>query len=273
MLNSEYSSNKEAFDLIIEKYLNGEKPFSFSAISAFIKSGPRGFFEYIMFKKQTEGMVEGTIFHEYCLEPHKIKDKYFVFDDSGKVSELIEDGSKSPRSTKKYKEWKADVLALYSDKTEISKELHDTFLSMSEYLRVNESTRNIFNKIKHFEETKYFKYKGFNFVAKIDAIADDFTMDLKKCANANFRKLRWEIQDLNYTLQGLIYSKASMKTTHKIVFIDKDHKTVVTELLQSTLEQAENDLDRYLDFFMNCCEEDAWNQGLNYFEGNKPIMI
>ena len=273
MLNSEYSSNKEAFDLIIEKYLDGSKPFSFSAISAFIKFGPRGFFEYTMFKKKTDAMIEGTIFHEYCLEPHKIKDKYFVFDDSVKVEELIAEGSKSPRSTKKYKEWKGEILAKNSGKIEVSKDLHDTFLSMSDYLRINNRSAEIFKQIKEFEKTIFFKYKGFNFVSKIDSIADTFVMDLKKCVDATFKKVKWTVVDMNYHLQGLIYCKATMKSTHKIVFIDKSHKIEVIELLQSTLEQAENDLDRYLDFFQQCAELDAWNQGVNFFEGNKPNMI
>ena len=180
-----------------------------------------------MFKEQTVAMTDGVAFHMCCLEPDKYNEVYEVFDDSGIISALIS-GSvyhcdvckkeynivmktyKAGRSCAEYKHWKADFLEAKGDVQFIESDKDRLFRSMAKYLHENSQTRHYMNSIQETEVSKSFDLDGFSVITKIDAICQDekgeFTMDLKKCADASLNKIRWAVKDMLYDIQGAMYS-------------------------------------------------------------------
>jgi len=273
MLQSEYLEKKAEFDLLIEQYKTGERPLSYSSFKSFIVGGGRGFFENRMFKTQSQAMADGVAFHMAVLEPEKYNETYFVFDDTDKCNELINNGAKSPRSSKAYKEWKVEELAKYEGKEEISLDKHNLFQSMGSYLHSNSLTSQYMNKIEQREETVYFKHRGFKWVVKIDAIALPYTIDIKKCANALPSKMSWVIRDMLYDVQGAVTSLATGKFKHCIINIDPSHIVSVFELDGENMNSAIEKLNVYIEKFEECIETDSWNESINFFYNRPEILI
>ena len=58
-------------------------------------------------KKESDALTFGTLYDMMLFEPEKAHETYFVLDDSDIVADI---GGKNPRSTKRYKEWKAEQI-------------------------------------------------------------------------------------------------------------------------------------------------------------------
>lgn len=265
MLEKEFKALKPEFDELIQKYVSGEKPLSYSSFKSFVQGGPRGFFENRMIKKQSESMADGVAFHAAVLEPEKFFDAYYVFDDSAKVNKLINSGSKNPRATKEYKEWKLKEMEKYEGKIELSKDKYDLFVSMKEYLYSNSLTSPIMESINEKEKTILFDYEGFKWVVKIDALADLMSIDLKKAANARPDKIKWVSRDMHYDIQAGITAIATGIMRHTLIFIENGHLVSVGEYTGDSLENAINKIELYLIHFKDCIEQDAWHESINFF--------
>ncbi len=294
MLGEDFLQAKQEFDNLVIDIFNGERAISYSALKPFITDGPRGFFKSRMFKEQTVAMTDGVAFHMCCLEPEKYNETYEVFDDSG-IMNAISAGeeyhcdvcvneyniekkkSQNQRSCKAYKDWKADFLQSKGDVEFIDASKDRLFRSMAKYLRENSQTRHYMESIVETEVSKSFDLDGFSVITKIDAICQDergeFTMDLKKCADASLNKIRWAIKDMLYDIQGAMYSLANNTRRHAIVFIDPSHKVFVIELSQDLLDDKCDELSGWLGKFQQCIEEDAWNESVNYLNNNNILIL
>ena len=194
--------SNEFFKKEIEQIYKKEKHLSFSALKAFLQS-PRHFFRYKTEKETTPAMEEGKMFHMAILEPDVFRQKYWVLDDKAKCEEI---GGKVPRNTKVYKEWQQKQIDLNPGKELISKEDYDLYLKMGDYLGECSATKWIMEGLIHREKDFKFEHNGFIIKGKIDGEGKDYCMDLKKVADASFKKVKWVIYDMFYPMQGAIYS-------------------------------------------------------------------
>lgn len=265
---NEQSQETNEFNSIVEKIISGESHLSYSALSQFLKS-PKHFYNYKMNFEQTQAMIEGQMFHCAVLEPEKFKEKYYVLDDSAICEQLIDEGAKSPRSTKKYKEW----LQSFRDSQtceEISKELFDTLIKMSDYLRVNSATKELFRNAKETESPFLIEYSGFKLKGSIDLIGEDkqgeYIVDLKKVADASYNKVKWDIERKNYHLQGGLYSHATGIKRYYLIYIDKECNVTVVQLSTGTLESGIDKLEFVLDKFYECAETDSFFESYNFYQ-------
>ena len=80
----------------------------------------------------------GTMFHTLLLEPEKFE--FFLFDDSEKYTELINEGSKSPRSTTKYKEWYNAEMQKNVGKVAVDTKENYQKLQLAKHLITNDNT-------------------------------------------------------------------------------------------------------------------------------------
>lgn len=265
MLEKEYKSLKPNFDKLIERYHSGEIPLSYSSISSFIKGGPRGFFENRMLKKETDSMNEGKALHCIVLEPEKFEERYYVFDDSEKIIEI---GGSKPRATKEYRQWKEKVLELNNGKIELSISQYDFIKSLSDYLKINEVSKPIIERINETEKKIYFEFEGYKFIVYVDIISDMFTADLKKCVNADVQKVKWLAKDMCYDIQGAVTYLGTGIAKHNILMIDNNHQVSIVEMDGKSLNNSVDKLSFYVNKFNECIEQDDWNQGTNYFNDN-----
>lgn len=247
----------------IEKIYSGEGHLSFSALKAFLQS-PKHFFNYVVNKITTNAMEEGKQFHMACLERTKFEAKYWVLDDNEKVIEI---GGANPRATKLYKEWKAEQIELHSDKEMISKENYDLFLAMNDYLYVCSSTKNLMSNLIAKEKAFEFHHEGFKIIGKIDGEGEDYCLDLKKVADASFKKVRWVIDDMLYDMQGAIYSHAVQKSNYYLIFVDKGINVTVVKIGKEKLQEGFNKFSVGLEQFRNCIEENKFHSSYEFFNG------
>lgn len=246
----------------IEQIYNKEKHLSFSSLKAFLQS-PKHFFRYKTdAEPDTKAMKEGTMFHMAILEPDKFKEKYWILDDSEKCAEI---GGAKPRATKAYKEWFNEQIEKNTGRELISKEDYDLYLSMGDYLYKCSATSWIMNGLVHKEKGFKFEHNNFSITGKIDGEGNDYCMDLKKVADASFKKVKWTIQDMRYDMQGAIYSYAAAKKKYYLVFIDKAINVTVVKISEDTLQTGFVAFESALSEFQRCIEEDAFYSSYEFF--------
>lgn len=253
----------EEFNQKIEGVMSGEKHLSFSAIKSFLTS-PQHFYRYKMEKVTTKAMNDGKIFHMATLEPDKFKETYWVLDDFDKCEEI---GGAKPRSTKAYKEWKLEEVVKYGDKEMISGDDFDTFMKMSDYLRVNSATRKLMAGLESKELPIEFEHEGFKIVGQIDGKGKDYIVDLKKVADASFKKVRWVIEDMMLAMQAAIYCQSQSISNYYLIFIDVSCNTTVVKLSTEKIQEGFNKFDIGLNEFRRCAEEDLFHSSYEFFNG------
>lgn len=85
-------------------------------------------------KEETDAMRFGSAYHCYILEPDRFENDYYIFDDRAICEALINDGYKSPRSTKDYKAWQESEMRVIGAKKVIQKEEFERIQAMKDRL-------------------------------------------------------------------------------------------------------------------------------------------
>lgn len=153
-------------------------------------------------KKESEALHFGSIYDLLLFEPEKFGDQYYTFDDTEMVAEI---GGKSPRTTKKYRDWKAEVLqqAQDADKKLASTEDVTTAKEMIHRLEVcglKERRLTGQYQVEFNEEIDGVLVKGF-----LDCLGDGWISDSKSTRFVN--KFRYSVRDFCYDVQAYIYCK------------------------------------------------------------------
>lgn len=261
----------------IDLIMSGEKHLSYSALSKFCES-PLHFKRYKINKKffpedqDTKAMEEGKIFHMCLLEPEKFMKKYMWMDDSDIVEKLRKEGSKSPRSTKKYKEEVAKFLEARPGMEVLKKEDWQTYMAMSYAANKHIEAGPILKAMDSKESKFEYEHNGFKLLGFYDGEGSNyngapFTGDAKKIASLVPKKLKWEIYDRRYHLQGGLYSLARNSRQHFLIFVDKSINVQVVQLENETLDDGIHLLETTLQNFEDCAAESRWNEGYEYYNG------
>ena len=260
----------ENFATEVNDIMNGVKHLSYSALSQFLKS-PRHFKAYKEDKEVTKAMEEGKRFHMACLEPEKFNETYWVLDDTDKCNELILGGAKSPRASKVYKEWRAEQDSLHIGKERLDKDEFDKYVRMNDALRSNRIAGKLMAGLTETEKFFKFQHDGFLFKGAIDGIGENengkYLIDLKKVADASYKKIRWNIHDMNYDLQGGLYSESENCKEYYLIFVDSSCNITVVRLLPETLEKGFEKVEFAISKFEECAELDAWSDSYEFYNG------
>lgn len=249
--------NKEIYDI-----MTGVKGLSFSALKEFAKS-PKHFYKYKTDKKTTDAMNQGKMFHMAILEPEKFKSEYWVLDDSEKVVEI---GGGNPRLTTKYKEWKAEQQKANEGRELIKKEDYDLYLAMGEYLGQCSATKDLMAGLTEKEYPFEFVQDDFLITGRIDGKrGEEYAIDLKKIADASFKKCKWAVIDMLYDRQGAIYSHATKVKAYYLIFIDGECNVTVIKLTEETLQKSFGEFSISLREFRRCAEEDLFYSSYEFY--------
>jgi len=262
------------FDKKIESIMSGEKALSYSKLSSFLET-PKHYYEHETNEEVTPAMKEGQIFHCVCLELENFNKKYWILDDA-KICEKI--GGAKPRGTNDYKEWKLNQELLNKGKELVSIDDYNTFINMSDALRRNKASKILINSLTDKEFPFEFEYDQFKIKGKIDGkgeIKEDnlffdkgkYIIDLKKVADASYKKIRWDIRDKNLDLQGGLYSYSQKINNYYLVFIDKKCNITIVNLIEETLNSGFNKFENSIKEFQRCAEENAWQSSYEFYNG------
>jgi hypothetical protein len=207
-------------------------------------------------------MNQGVMFHMAILEPERFKSKYWVLDDSSKITEI---GGGNPRLTKAYKEWVIEQDILNSGKERISKQDYDLYLGMGDYLNKCSATKHLMAGLIKKEVDIEFNLCDFLVNGRIDGEGEDYLLDLKKVADASFKKVKWIIQDMFYDMQGGIYAHAKRKHKYYIIFIDASCNVTVVKLSEETLKNGFGAFAVALQEFRRCAEEELFYSSYEFY--------
>jgi len=165
-------------------------------------------------KKESEALYFGSLYDLLLFEPEKFADTYYTLDDADIVADI---GGKYPRSTKRYKEWKAEAEEANGEK--ILAPAEDVKKAKEMIQRLKDC--GLYDK--RFAGGKYqvefnvdldgVPLKGF-----LDCLQDDCIIDSK--SSRAIDKFRYDVNSWSYDIQAYVYTK---------VFDIKDFYWVVQE--------------------------------------------
>ncbi len=167
-------------------------------------------------KKESEALYFGSLYDLLLFEPHKFDDHYYTLDDSDIVSSI---GGRSPRSTKRYKEWAAEAsktaqnagkkLAPQAD----VKKAHEMIERLKDSGLYDKRFAGGQYQVEFNVDLDGIPLKGF-----LDCLQDDSIIDSK--SSRGIDKFRYDVKSWSYDIQAYVYTK---------VFGIKDFYWVVQE--------------------------------------------
>lgn len=234
---------------LIKDILSGESKLSYSALSKFKKS-PNAFINYKMKAfEQTDSMLLGKLVHALVLEPETVEEQFFT--DAEKVAEI---GGASPRATKAYKEWKAEQLTLYPNKSLVSSDMLALAKRMSSAVLSNRAAAFVLNQIRQTEHKIEFDFDGLKFVSYLDGLGK-VILDLKICTDAEPRKFQRDIINQNYHLQSGVYTTAVGEILpYYIIAVDRECEVSVHHLMEDLVLKGVSIFEQLIKEFKHCLE-------------------
>ena len=155
-------------------------------------------------KKESEALYFGSLYDMLLFEPEKAHEIYYTLDDADIIKEI---GGKSPRNTKKYREWKAETLD--------SMDTNDKMLvSNEEWRRANDMIKRLKEcglYDKRFAGGKYqvefnVDLEGVPLKGFLDCLQEgDYIVDSK--SSRSIDKFRYDVNSWSYDIQAYIYTK------------------------------------------------------------------
>jgi len=154
-------------------------------------------------KKESEALYFGSLYDLLLFEPEKFADTYYTLDDSAIVDDI---GGKSPRNTKRYREWKAEA----SQATQNANKLLAPEADVKKAHEMIQRLKDCGLYDKRFAGGKYqvefnvdldgVPLKGF-----LDCLQDDCIIDSK--SSRSISKFRYDVNSWSYDIQAYIYTK------------------------------------------------------------------
>ena len=165
-------------------------------------------------KKESEALYFGSLYDLLLFEPEKFADTYYTLDDADIVADI---GGKYPRSTKRYKEWKAEAQEANADKllapAEDVKKAKEMIQRLKDCGLYDKRFAGGKYQVEFNVDLDGVPLKGF-----LDCLQDDSIIDSK--SSRSIDKFRYDVNSWSYDIQAYIYTK---------VFDIKDFYWVVQE--------------------------------------------
>ena len=162
-------------------------------------------------QQPTKALIAGSVSHMTLFEPHLLRDRYFILDDAAKIREI---GGASPRSTTRYKEWKAEQLEANAGKQEITLEAWKATNRMIENVQAHPAAKILLQAGKA-EERMDWLWQGVDedgnpIAARCKIKPDwqshnDFIVDLKTTEDASPNGFLRSVYKYRYHVQSAFY--------------------------------------------------------------------
>ena len=256
-------------DQLISDLMDGSKTLSFSSLKAF-RNSPNDFIDYVFReKKQTDAMLLGTLIHCLVLEPEKFEERYTVLDDEAKCIEIAgtdwQEEGKKPRSTKKYKEWKAEFLSTCTGEVIPLNQFQQATI-IAANITHNRAAKKILNLCPNREVRLEWKFKNFGFTGYYDAGGSKIRVDIKKVPDASPRAAQRTIISMWYHGQAAMYLTADGTfLPFYIICCDAKGGVSVHKLDKSLIEQGLEDYSNVVDKFNECLLKESFNQSYDFW--------
>ncbi len=237
-----------------------------------IKVSPLHFIEEEK-KEQTDAMAFGSAYHKYILENDKFDDEYFVFDDKDIIEKLIGEGSKKPRGTKAYEEWKDAQLSFAQGKIMIDVQTMDALKAMREKLMSNRYVRSLLSDGEP-EQSFYCTLKTMDECEAKLIMRTDYikwqkraVIELKTTQDASKDGFPKECANYDYHIQAALYADLmEMISGHEFMwtffFIAQESKAPyafnVFEASPQFIAQGRYEYEQLILLYQQCRDSGKW---------------
>jgi len=154
-------------------------------------------------KKESEALYFGSLYDLLLFEPEKFADTYYTLDDSAIVDDI---GGKSPRNTKRYREWKAEAAQetqnankLLAPEADVKK-AHEMIQRLKDCGLYDKRFAGGKDQVEFNVDLDGVPLKGF-----LDCLQDDCIIDSK--SSRSISKFRYDVNSWSYDIQAYIYTK------------------------------------------------------------------
>ena len=152
-------------------------------------------------KKESEALYFGSLYDLMLFEPEKFNDTYYTLDDADIVADI---GGKYPRSTKRYKEWKAEAQKANADKllapAEDVKKAKEMIQRLKDCGLYDQRFAGGKFQVEFNVDLDGVPLKGF-----LDCLQDGFIVDSKSARS--IEKFRYDVNSWSYDIQAYVYTK------------------------------------------------------------------
>ena len=154
-------------------------------------------------KKESEALTFGSMYDMLLFEPDKAHEHYYTLDDTDIVASI---GGRSPRNTKKYREWKAEALqgTQNADKELVGaadwKKAHEMIQRLKDCGLYDKRFAGGKYQVEFNVDLDGVPLKGF-----LDCLQDDCIIDSK--SSRSISKFRYDVNSWSYDIQAYIYTK------------------------------------------------------------------
>ena len=153
-------------------------------------------------KKESEALTFGSMYDMLLFEPDKARERYYTLDDSEIIASI---GGKSPRNTKRYREWKAEEQTKRSSDKELAseadwKKAHEMIQRLKDCGLYDKRFAGGKYQVEFNVDIDGVPLKGF-----LDCLQDDCIIDSK--SSRSIDKFRYDVNSWSYDIQAYIYTK------------------------------------------------------------------
>lgn len=235
---------------------------------------------------ETPEIIFGRAYHCFVFQPEKFKSDYFVLNDTYMIETLIANGAKSPRSTKDYKDWKENELAINEGKTIIDSESFERMQSMKEKLMMHPYANILISKgipekglLGELETTA-----GKIGVKLIPDLRNDIKricVELKTTARASKEDFPKEAANYDYHIQAAFYADMlelfyADGRPVKFIFIAQEKRKPyafnIFEASPQMISQGRYEYENLLSLYTYCLKNDYWPGYQVYCENRYGII-
>lgn len=268
---SEIENREEKIKKLLQDLTDGKRSLSYSALREFRES-PQDYIDYALREKvQTEAMLLGTVTHCLVWEPKEFNKRYTVMDDAKICCEISgddwQDAGKKPRSTTKYKEWKAEFIKAHAGLNIISLKIATSAKFMAKCVLANRSARIVIAQCKEFEKKISWEYKNFRFTGYLDGCGEKAIADLKVMKAAKAKKAQRTIIDNWYYGQLAMYQLGWLmkRIPSYIICVDRKGGVSVHLLENKLIDTGIKEYEDAVDQFNLCLFKDRFAESFDFW--------
>jgi hypothetical protein len=234
-------------------------------------------------KKETDAMTFGSAYHTFVLEEELFEKEYHIFDETAILDILIGEGSKSPRSTNKYKEWLANEMRIANGKQTIDNGTLNMLKAMKDRLTHHRYANTLITKgeaeMSVYCEIEIITGQRVKVKIRPDYMKQErrIIADLKSAASASVNDFPRSAADLDYHLQAALYSDIMEAIESKgfgwsFFFIAQEKtRPFAFNIFESSpqfLAQGRYEWEQLIMLYAWCTENNKW-PGYQVFTENK----
>lgn len=239
-----------------------ERPLSFSSIKQFIRS-PQHYIQYLtQEKKQTDAMLLGSVVHNLILQPEQFNDKFAVEPEFNKrTNQGKEDYQKFLDSLAEKK-----LQAVPPNVFIKAKEMVTQFMHSPNYKYITDTG---------VREERFDKnYEALPVCGYIDAMSDEYNIELKTVSSAEYSDIQRDFYNLRYHLQAAIYNWVNDKKVMYVV-IETSFPYLSRVFIPSDtyIDEGRKLFQKAMTDFSYCLDMGLFDSGYEFYGGSDPMTL